>query len=75
MHELGRLDNLPDDLGAILRPWAKQFADDAFTYNDPRTSLKNEGIEARCVGYGDAAKHIDVLTSRLDQVLSDLKTL
>ena len=70
-----RLDNLTGDLGEILRKWARQFAGDAFTREDPRADLKNEGIEAWVVGYDDAAKHIDVLTERLERVLAELKAL
>lgn len=68
-------DDLPGDAGRVLKKWADQFADDAFTCEDPRTELQTAGVVAWCVSYDDAAKQIDTLVGRLKKVLADLKAL
>ncbi len=68
-------DNLPGDLRAVLRDWAAQFSSDPFTYRDPREDKHSPGVDAWCVNYDDAAKHIDELAERLERVLTDLKAL
>ena len=68
-------DELPISARTILQEWAGQFATDVFAYKDPREHLHTAGVEARCVSYDDAAKHIDVLVSRLKKLLRDLKAL
>lgn len=69
------LGNLPEDLRAILEPWADQFAADEFAGEDPRPHIKKEGIKAWCVTYDDAARHVDTLVDRLQRVLTELKAL
>ncbi len=69
------LANLPEDLRAILEPWADKFAADAFTSEDDRPNIKTDGIKASCITYDDAEEHIDVLVERLERVLGELKAL
>lgn len=68
------LVNVSSDLREMLEQWAGQFAGDDFASKDTRT-IKTDGIEAWCVSYDDAAKHIDTLVGRLEKVLADLKAL
>ena len=74
-NNLSFFTDLPGDLQTILREWAGQFAGDEFAHKDSRTHLQTEGVEAWCVSYDDAAKHIDTLVARLKKVLTDLKAL
>ena len=68
-------EGLPDDLRSRLSAWADEFSGDGFAYKDPRENLQTPGVAASCVSYDDAAKHIDLLTARLERVLADLKAL
>ena len=64
-------DPAPDEeLGTVLQRWADIFRDDSFT-----TDASSQGVTAWSVGYDAAALHIDLLTSRLAGVLSELKSL
>lgn len=64
-------DPAPDDeLRAMLQRWAESFRDDSFT-----ADVSSQGVMAWSVGYEEAALHIDLLTSRLAVVLSELKSL
>jgi hypothetical protein len=64
-------DPAPDnELRAILQRWAESFRDDSFT-----ADVSSQGVMAWSVGYEEAALHIDLLTSRLAVVLSELKSL
>ena len=64
-------DPAPDDeLRAILQRWADFFRDDSFTVD-----VSSQGVMAWSVDYEEAALHIDLLTSRLREVLSELKSL
>ena len=75
LNNASSLGNLPEDLRAVLEPWADQFASDEFARKDPRPNIKTDGIKAWCLTYDDAARHIDVLSHRLERVLTDLKAL
>ena len=75
LQNISSLGNLPEDLRDILDPWADQFAADGFAKKDPRPNIKTDGIKAWCITYDDAARHIDVLVDRLEQVLTALKAL
>ena len=66
------LVKVSSDLRDILEQWAGEFAGDSFSSKHPR-AIKSEDIEAWCVSYDDAAKHIDTLVGRLKKVLADLK--
>lgn len=74
-NNLDFFNDLPIRVRTTLKEWADQFAADEFAYKDSRTQLQTAGVEAWCVSYDDAAKHIDVLVSRLKRVLADLKAL
>ena len=64
-------DPAPDDeLRAVLKRWADTFSDDSFT-----TDVSSQGVTAWSVSYDAAAHHIDLLTSRLAGVLSELKSI
>ena len=64
-------DPAPDDeLRAILQRWVDVFRDDSFT-----TDVSSQGVAAWSVGYVEAAIHVDLLTTRLTGVLSELKSL
>ena len=64
-------DPAPDDeLRAILQRWVDVFRDDSFT-----TDVSSQGVAAWSVGYDEAAIHVDLLTTRLTGVLSELKLL
>ena len=64
-------DPAPDDeLRAILQRWVDLFRDDSFT-----TDVSSQGVAAWSVGYDEAAIHVDLLTTRLTGVLSELKSL
>ena len=60
----------PVALREALLQYARQFEDDPYTRD-----ASSQGVVAWYVEPADAAKHIDVLTERLDKVLSDLKAL
>ena len=61
----------PDKLREILKSWAEQFEDDAFTtdVSDMDTNT------AWMITYEDAVENIDVLAKRLAKVLSSLQQL
>ena len=64
-------DLAPDEeLRAVLQKWANTFSDDTFT-----TNVSSQGVTAWSVSYTAAALHIDLLTSRLSGVLSELQSL
>ena len=64
-------DPAPDEeLRAVLKRWADTFSDDSFT-----TDVSSQGVTAWSVSHDAAALHIDLLTSRLAGVLSELKSL
>ena len=61
-------DLAPDEeLRAVLQKWANTFSDDTFT-----TNVSSRGVTAWSVSYAAAALHIDLLTSRLSGVPSEL---
>ena len=67
------LENDPapgEELRAVLRRWADSFSDDPFTRD-----VSSQGVTAWSVSHDAAALHIDLLTSRLAGVLSELKSL
>ena len=61
----------PDELREMLKNWADQFKDDAFT-SDASQEGENQ---AWVITYDDAAENIDVLAERLENVLRSLKSL
>ena len=64
-------DPAPDDeLSAILQRWVDVFRDDSFT-----SDVSSQGVSVWSVGYDEAAVHVDLLTTRLTGVLSELKSL
>ena len=64
-------DPAPDEaLRAVLERWPETFSDDSFT-----TDVSSQGVTAWSVSHDAAALHIDLLTSRLAGVLSELKSL
>ena len=64
-------DPAPDDeLRSVLESWADTFKDDSFT-----TDVSSQGVTAWSVSHDAAALYIDLLTSRLTGVLSELKSL
>lgn len=56
-----------ENLRTFLEEWVNEFRADDFANPTP--------IDAWTISYDDAAKHIDLLTSRLQKVLSDLKEM
>ena len=58
------------ELRDILNRWVGQFSNDGFAKNHV-----GAGIKAWTVTYEDAARNIDLLASRLANVLSELKSL
>ena len=58
------------ELRKVLDPWVGQFANDSFA-----RSQSGVGTKAYIVTYEDAARNIDLLASRLANVLSELKSL
>lgn len=65
------MENYADELRDILKNWADQFEDDAFT-SDASQEGQNQ---AWMITYKDAATNIDVLAERLTSVLSRLQRL
>ena len=61
----------PDELREILKDWADQFADDAFT-SDASEEGQNQ---AWMITYEDAVANIDLLAERLANVLTSLERL
>ena len=59
-----------EELRAVLQTWVDSFSDDIFTKN-----ASSRGVVAWSVSYDEAAKHIDLLVSRLEVVISELKAL
>ena len=64
-------DPAPDEeLRVVLKRWADTFSDDSFTKD-----VSSQGVTAWSVSHDAAARHIDLLTSRLAGVLSELNSL
>ena len=59
-----------EELRVVLQRWADGFRDDSFT-----TDASSKGVTAWAVDYDAAAPHVDLLTSRLAGILSELKSL
>ena len=70
---VGILDYDPppaEEIRTILQRWVDSFRDDTFTID-----ASSKGVAAWSVDYDSAAHHIDLLTSRLAGVLSELKSI
>ena len=65
------MEKYPAELREILKNWADQFEDDAFT-SDASQEGENQ---AWMITYEDAVANIDVLAERLENVLTSLKQL
>ncbi len=64
-------DPAPDEeLRAILQKYVDSFSNDIFTKD-----ASSKGVVAWSVPYDEAAQHIDLLVSRLEGVISELKAL
>ena len=64
-------DPAPDEeLRAVLQKWADTFRDDSFTED-----VSSQGVTAWSISHEAAPLHIDLLASRLAEVLSELKSL
>ena len=69
----GIFDYVPgpdEDLRATLQRWADGFRNDPFT-----ADASSVGVSAWSVDYEQAVQNIDLLTDRLANVLSELKSL
>ena len=65
------MEEYPDELRVILKNWADQFKDDAFT-SDASEEGQNQ---AWMITYEDAVTNINVLAERLENVLRSLQNL
>ena len=63
-------EDLEEELRTALEQWANLFRDDKFT-----TDASSKGVDARSVNYLDAVQHIDLLSGRLADILTKLKSL
>ena len=63
-------EDLAEELSTVLERWANLFGDDSFT-----TDASSKGVAAWSVSYHDAAQHIDLLSKRLTNILTELKSL
>ena len=64
-------DPAPDEeLRTVLEQWVNLFGDDSFT-----TDASSKGVAAWSVNYHDAAQHIDLLSERLADILTELESL
>ena len=59
-----------EELSTILQRWADQFSNDDFT-----KEVLYSGVTAWSVEYDAAVQHIDLLSNRLSNVFSELKSL
>ena len=57
-----------NELRQVLERWVNQFENDEFTKQIPR-------LKAWYVEHQDAAEHVDVLATRLESVISELRSL
>lgn len=65
------MEEYPDELREILKSWADQFEDDAFTSD----ASQDGGNQAWMITYEDAVANIDLLAARLKNVLINLQRL
>ena len=65
------MEKYPDELREILKNWADQFEDDAFT-SDASQEGENQ---AWMITYDDAVEYIEMLAERLENVLRSLQSL
>ncbi len=63
-------EDLEKELRTALEQWANLFRDDKFT-----TDVSSKGVAAWSVNYPDTAQHIDLLSKRLSNILTKLKSL
>ena len=61
---------LPPKLRDRLETWVDEFRNDDFTVD-----ISGKGVKAWAVRYDEAAKRIDLLTRRLEKVLTNVKAL
>ena len=59
-----------NELRHTLERWVEQFKDDEFT-----KAVPGKGMEAWYVEHEDAVEHVDVLANRLENVISELRSL
>ena len=62
--------SLPSELRDCMNRWVDEFTGDDFA-----RLISGKGTKAQAVRYEDAAKHIELLTGRLEKVLSELPKL
>ena len=70
---VGILENDPapdEELSAVLKRWAHTFSDDSFTMD-----VSSRRVTGWSISHEAAPLHIDLLASRLAEVLSELKSL
>ena len=65
------MEEYPEELREILKSWADQFEDDAFTSDASEEDLN----QAWMITYDDAVENIDLLAERLENVLTNLQSL
>ena len=58
------------ELSTVLEQWVNLFRDDSFT-----TDASSKGVAAWSVNYHDAAQYLDLLSDRLANILTELKSL
>ena len=64
-------DPAPDEkLSTVLERWANLFGDDSFT-----TDASSKGVAAWSINYHDAVQHLDLLSKRLTNILTELESL
>lgn len=61
---------LPRKLRDCLDKWVNEFTQDAFIED-----ISGDGTKAWAVRYDDAAPHIELLTERLEKIISELRAL
>ena len=63
-------EGVPDELRSLLEEWADEFKDDSFTED-----VSSKGVRAYAVRHDAAAENVDLLTERLQSILSKLAAL
>ena len=63
-------EGVPDELRSLLEEWADQFADDDFTED-----VSSKGVRAYAVRHAAAAENVELLTERLQSILSRISAL
>ena len=63
-------EDVPDELLSLLGEWSDTFADDDFAED-----ASSKGVRAWAVGHDAAVENVDLLTERLQSILSKLAAL